>query len=221
MRVFAVVLLIVLVLEALLGLAFYLGWHWWHGVLPALAASLVLAVLIVLPWLGSLQAEFDSDGNRLAGHLSWWLSFRLCLRPFSGRLRVLGLPFRLRPPQAERAEPKPKCVEKPKRRRGRLDIRALVRAIFAGLDAAYDLLWEADEVFLRVEGPVNVPLADAALASVVGTRHWGPCTVVLVAVGPRRVLARYRIGVLRATLILALAALQGQPWEIRPKRRRR
>lgn len=220
MRVLLTVALLLLFLEAVLAFACFAGWQWlggwpWGAVL---VAGVVL--LLVAPWVGELRVEFDSQAGAASARLGWWGTARFTQQPQEIRARLFGIPFRLRPrpKKKQEAEPAEKTLEKPPRptaRRRGPDVQAVVRAAPAGLQLLLDLLLEAREVSVQVRAPSGVTYVDAALSGAVGRREWGPWDVTVAGTGERRVAVRYRIGLLRATLAVLYAVVQGRPWRLK------
>ena len=98
MRMAGAVTLGVLIIEALLGGAFALGFYWLDGVRWGLLFSGVLLLLIVLPWLGELKVVFDSAGPKGAVKVGWWGRASFVDRKDGARviIRILGIPIRRR-----------------------------------------------------------------------------------------------------------------------------
>jgi len=98
MRMAGAVTLGILIIEALLGGAFALGYYWLDGVQWGLLFSGVMLLLIVLPWPGELKVVFDSNGPKGAVRVGWWGRASFARRGTATQLvvRVLGIPIRRR-----------------------------------------------------------------------------------------------------------------------------
>jgi hypothetical protein len=110
MRMARAVTLLVLIIEALVGGAFALGFYWLGGWQWGLLFSGVMLLLILLPWLGDLKIVFDSVGPKGAVKVGWWGRASFVDRKDATHLvvRVLGIPIRRR---MEKVEEEP--VEEP------------------------------------------------------------------------------------------------------------
>jgi len=245
MRMAGASALLVLVLEALLLLAFVLGFYWldgWRGGL--LVAGAVLLVML-LPWVGELRAWFDSAGPVGTVKLAWWgrISFRAGVEATELRGRVLFVPWRKRisrqkekeeaetavcaePPSTAEAEPEPEA-RRPRRsqwlRRLNADtVEGAARLALSGLQAANDLVWSAAEIKVRVDDIVQQETADRTLARVFGLRGVGPINIMMATdEGKRRVRLRYRISLLRAALAGLQVLVEGRPMAVVRSMRRR
>ena len=217
MRVLATVTVMVLLTEALLGFAFFAGYHWLGGWETGVVLSAALLLLILLPWLGALQAQYDSADCRTRVRLGWWGAVE-----FRGKeerevtIRVLGIPWRkrleARPAHAEEQdEPEDqqaaeaRQMERGERRRrfremAQQNFQEIARVTPAALQVLADMLWEAQEIRVEVNSPTGNDLADTAIAGVVAHRGLGPVDLKCSAQGERRVRVTYKIGMLRAVL---------------------
>ena len=219
MRVLLTVALIVVFLEAVVAFACFAGWYWLGGGLWGTVLVAAVIVLIIAPWIGEMRVEMDSQEGWLAVSMGWWFALRATQDPREMRMRIVILPLRFRPKSdAEKPPRSPKTAAT--KRRARPSAASIVRMVPAALQALVDLLWEARELSLRVQAPVQNPYADAGIAALVGKKHWGPMHLSTVGTGDRAVWLRYRAGLLRATLTLLYCALQGRPWRLRPRRRK-
>jgi len=232
MRVLAVVTLLILLLEVALGLAFLAGYHWVGGWDMGVLFAAALLLLLLLPWIGTLEASYDSAAQRASARLSWWGAVRVQMKPQRElQLRVLGIPWRKRfeekkPREAleseEAVEPdRAEREQAPRRRAGRAGLGPdqMARLVPAALQALSDLLCEAREVKITVHSPTGSELADSALAAVVGHRGLGPLDLYCTTKGNRRVRVHYRIGMLRAGLAALYLAIQARPLELAARAR--
>lgn len=114
MRMAGAVTLGILIIEALLGGAFALGYYWLDGVQWGLLFSGVMLLLIVLPWPGELKVVFDSDGPKGAVRVGWWGRASFARRGTATQLvvRVLGIPIRRRI-EKTKTEPETGDAEEP------------------------------------------------------------------------------------------------------------
>jgi hypothetical protein len=217
MRVLGAVALIVLLLQAVLVLAFLAGLYWFGGWLSAVLLCAIVLLLLVLPWMGELAVHFDSAAGNVVAEMSWWGDFTYTWKP-KGELcvRVLGIPWRK---QMEKREPKRK-PRKPRRRArdsvrwGRENSGRLVQVIAAGLQAGHEMLAGAEELSVEVVAPTQIGYADQAIAGAVGSRRLHQFGLSCTADGERQVEIHYRIGLLRATLTGLYMALQSTPWKL-------
>ncbi len=217
MRVLATVAVILLLLEALLAFACYAGYFWLGGGLWGTVLVVGVILLIIAPWIGEMRVEMNSQEGRLAARLGWWFSLRATQKPRETRMRIVFIPLRLRPQPRAKKPPSPP-EEAPRKRRTRPSAESIIQMIPAALQALVDLLWEAREVSVRVQAPVQYPYVDAGIVGVVGERHWGPLDLTTTATGDRAVSVRYRAGLLRTTLTVLYALIQGRLWRLRPRR---
>lgn len=211
------VALVLILLEVVLVLAFWGGWVWiggWPGGVILLAG---VSLLLALPWVGDLQIDYDTTTNETDLRLSWWGRLTLQTKPLRElRGRVLGIPWRRKLGAKER---KARHKERERRaERGRKLLRwatgnfdPVVRALLAALQAAHELLWESRELTVYVQAPTQIEAADRIITGLVGARIVGPLDLRSAGKGERRVRVHYQIGLLRATLTLLYAFLQGRP----------
>lgn len=90
-------------------------------------------------------------------------------------------------------------------------VEGFSRVATAGLKAATDLIWDAHEITISVMDPTEKPIVDAAIEQTFGRRELGPLDLTLSAnSGERRILARYRIGLLRAAMSALQMAIDGR-----------
>jgi hypothetical protein len=218
LRLLGAGILLLLGAEVLLGLAFWAGCAWLGG--PAAGAVLAAVVLVValLPWVGEVRAEFDSQTRELLARVSWWASARVSFTAEPElRLRVLGIPYRRklrkRPPAAAAAAPARKPAPRPKARR-RLDPRDLLRFALAGVLAAGELLVETRQVSVTVNAPAEIDVVDQIIAGVVGRRTLGPVDFQVLPEGTRRVRLRYRIGLAKCLGAGLFVLIQGRAWRV-------
>ena len=215
LRLFGAGILLLLGVEILLGLAFWAGCAWLGGPVAGLLLAAVVLALMVLPWVGELRAEFDSQSRELKAKVSWWASARVS---FTGepelRLRVLGVPYRRKlrkrapPPVAAPVKKLTARKQKPAKR----NPRDLIRFALAALLAAGELLSETEQVAVTVNAPAGIDAVDQIIAGVVGRRTLGPVDLQVLPEGNRRVRLRYRIA-LRTCLAAGLFVLiQGRAW---------
>jgi len=228
-RVFTAVTLWVLAVELLLGLGFVLGYYWLGGWQMGLLVAGVVLLLLVLPWLGELQGEYDSRSGQLCARVGWWgrvryhrgppalIELRLCGIPWRRRLDRAGDAKRAAAPAAPQAEPAPRrrTWQLPPERAGDLG-----RALWAALGAGHDLLWDARRVYVQIDAPTQHQTPDQILARVFGHRGLDPLELKLTADEQRRrVQVRYRVGLFRAAVTALCAACQARVWALRDLRR--
>lgn len=229
MRVITVAVIWALVVEVLLGLAFLAGCHWiggWQaGLLLAGAALLIMA----LPWLGELTARYDSATGSVRARIGWWGRLALTGSPEPLlEVRVCGIPWRkkLGSKKSKETSPGEPSSESPTPSRPRIrpqinheNVDDITRAVTAALAAGNDLLWDAREVYFRIDAPAENSAYDDVIARVVGYRGVGPVDVkVTRGDGKRRIRARYRIGLFRAGATALCMAAQGRVWALRASR---
>lgn len=225
MRVFAVAALILLLLEAVLLLAFLAGFYWLGGWLPGVLLCAVVFLLLLLPWLGDLVVHYESAAGRVAVRMSWWGHMTYQGKPDRElRIRVLGIPWRKRMEERkpkEKPDVEPEVAQEARRRRrwgmmrwGRQNVEQLIRLLLTGLQAGHEMLCASKELRVRVGAPTQISYADQAIAGAVGRRRLGPLELRCAADGERRVTVHYRIGLLRAALTGLCVAAQAKPWKL-------
>jgi len=229
MRVVVAGALMMLLIEVLLGLAFWGGWVWPGGPAGGVTVAAVAALALALFVAGELQFAFDS-GSGLIDVRAGWIA-HVTVRPEAGgdgrelRSRVLFVSWPRRldwwtgrglgvAPRRGSARDWFDAV-----RRGG---GPLVRVLTAAATALGDLVLDANELSLRVDAPTQVATADRMLAGWIGVRRLGPAALEVAEGDERRLVVHYRIGLLRAALTLLAARVQGQPQQVaRIFRRRR
>jgi len=216
MRLLRIVVLGVLAVEVLLALAFWAGWTWIGGWPGGLALFALVLVLMVLPWLGDLAVDIDSEAARADVKLGW-----------IGRVTRLGEPthktkfrflfFRWTRPKGtlwEQVKKKPKQV-KPSRRPPVATIldsaSPILQMVTAGGRALVNLAMEAHELSLEVQSPTPLDRANTVLAGIIGTRKIGPLRLQVSGNGERAIRFRYRIKLVRAAAIGLNALVQARP----------
>ena len=108
----------------------------------------------------------------------------------------------------------------PSRRRVRMQVSHenvddITRGVSAALAAGNDLLWDAREVYFRIDAPAEHAAYDDVIARIVAHRGVGPVDVkVTRGDGKRRIRGRYRIGLFRAAAISMCMAAQGRVWSL-------
>ena len=223
MRALGAGVLLTLVVEALLALAFWAGTSWlgtwlvwpWGGVV--LAAVVVLLMVALLA--GDLEIDFDSDGRRLDLRIGWIARITSREREDEAgritRTRVLFVAW-----TRHTAEPPAPSRGRAADGRGqrsswltRLGESAepLSRALSAAAPALHELVWNSREMTLRVESPTQIGIADRALAGIIGSRRFGPLEIRFGASEGHALKARYRIRLYRAALTAMAAFVQGRP----------
>lgn len=235
LRVLTAVTVIVILFQALLALAFFAGYYWVGGWEAGALFCGGLLLLVLLPWTGSLEADYDTDGHRVSVRLSWWGRLMVQREPepiVAGR--VLGIPWRKRlkakePPEeteeeAEEPDEEEAVAERPSRWRAHLSgmsAQDIIRLVPVALQGIVDLLWEARELKLKVQAPTGNDFADTAIAAVVGHRGLGSLDLRCTATGERRLQVHFRIGMLRAGLAVLYLVIQARPLELALKARAR
>jgi len=215
MRALLAVALILVLLEAVLAFACYAGYQWLGGGLGGTLLVAAVALALVAPWIGELRVAGDSAAGTLTARFAWWGSLSVHSRPpreLCVRFLCVPLRFRAKPGKKPKIARRRKRAEK--KPRGRVSAEAAARLAPAALQVLVDLLLEAREMSVHVQAPVQHPWADGVLAAAVGERRLGPVNLTVTGSGKRKVRLRYRIGLLRGTLILLYAALQGRPWRL-------
>jgi len=213
LRLFGAGMLLLLGVEVLLGLAFWAGCAWLGGPVAGLLLGAAVLALMVLPWVGELRAEFDSQPRELKAKVSWWASARVS---FTGepelRLRVLGVPYRRKlrkraPPPVTAHGKKPTArKQKPAKR----NTRDLVRFALAALLAAGEILLETEQIAVTVNAPAGIDAVDQIIAGVVGRRTLGPVNLQVLPEGSRRVRLRYRIALRTCAAAGLFVLVQGR-----------
>ena len=230
MRVLVALTVIVILSEVLLGLAFWAGYYLVGGWAGGVIFSGGLVLLVLLPWVGTLEANYDTEGHRLDMRLSWWGRLMVQRAPEPEvRAWALGIPWRKKleakgPPEeaeAEHAEQEASADHHRgwRQQLGGMDLQDMTRLVPAALQALTDLLWEARELEVKVQAPTGNDLADTAIAAVVGHRGLGPLDLKCTGTGDRRVHTHFRIGMLRAGLALLYLAIQARPLQLAMKAR--
>ncbi len=214
MRVLATVAVILIILEAVLALAFWGGWVWiggWSGGVILLVSALLL---LALPWIGDLHIHYDSVNNQTEVRLSWWGRLTLQTKPTREiRGRVFLIPWRRKLKKKARVTRR-EC--EPERGRklvgwGTDKFYPVVRALLAVLQATHQLLWESREFSVYVQAPTQIEPADRTIAGLVGARTLGPLDFSCSGQGERRVRVHYQTGLLQGALTLLYMYLQGRP----------
>ena len=238
MRVITVAVIWALLVELLVGLSFLVGYHWLGGLQMGLLLAGAMLLLLALPWLGELRARYDSATGSVRARIGWWGRVTLTGKPEPLlEVRICGIPWRRklgarkiedeRPRRVERPTPASACDvdvasdERPAKTsatRFRVDhenIDDITRAVTAALSAGNDLLWDAREVYFRIDAPTENTAYDDVIARIVGYRGVGPVDVkVRRGDGKRRIRARYSIGLFRADAISLCMAAQGRVWAL-------
>ena len=226
MRALGAGVLLTLVVQVLLALAFWAGTSWlgrwlvwpWGGVVLAAAALGALAALFA----GDLEVEFDSADRRLDLRLGWVARITSREREDEvGRItrtRILFVSWTRRTAQ----KPAP---SRARRERGtgepdehsswltrlRASAEPLSRALTAAAPALHDLVWNSREISLRVESPTQIGIADRALAGILGNRRFGPLDIRFGTSDEHALVARYRVRLYRAAFTALAAFVQGRP----------
>jgi len=225
-RVFTAVVIWVLLVELVLGLAFWAGTAWLGGWQMGMLMAGAVLLLMLLPWLGELSGSYDSKGNAAQLRIGWWGTFSFTQEPEQLiEVRVIGIPWRRKLKSKEEAEEEAKAAEategeekkpaakkdKKKWRLGPENIADATRAVFAALAGSTDLMWDAREIHCRVDAPTGQATADDVIARVWDHRGVGPVDLKATpGDGTRRVRARYRIGLFRAMIIMMIAVFQSR-----------
>ena len=216
MRLLGIVALGVLAVEALLALAFWAGWTWiggWPGGLGLLALALVL---MILPWLGELSVDVDSEAAKADVGLGWIARFtRLGEPKRETRVRVLFFHWMQRDGAPRKKREKKPRAAKPSRR-GRVttvldSAPSIFRMVSVGAQALIDLAVEAHEFSVEVQSPTPLSRANMALAGIIGSRQLGPLRLQVSGHGDRAFRLRYRIKFARAAAIALSALIQARP----------
>src|SRR5262245_17939954 len=216
MRLIWIVALGVLAFEIILALAFWAGWAWiggWPGGLGLLALALVL---MILPWLGDLSVDVDSEIAKADVGLGWIGRFTRSGEPKrETRMRFLFFHWTQRD-GAPRKKKRKKPARVQGRRRGRVgtvldSVPPIFRMVSAAGQALVDLALEAHEFSVEVQSPTPLQRANTALAGFIGTRQLGPLRLQVSGRGERAFRLRYRIKFARAAAIALSALVQARP----------
>ncbi len=234
MRVLGVVALMVVVIEALLGFAFFAGYWWLGGWEAGLLLSGGMLLLLTAPWVGGLVVDYDSDDHRTQARLGWWGALA-----FSGKpereitIRIVGIPWhkKLKAREPEEKPDEVDEIERELRRQLRRERRAealrkaggdweeIARLLPSGLQLVTELLCDARDLRVKVQAPTGNDLADGVIAGIVGHRGVGPIDLTCTADSERRVQVHYHIGLCRAALGALYVAVQGLPWMLKRRAR--
>jgi hypothetical protein len=242
MRVVTAVVIWALVVEVLIGLAFLAGYCWIGGYQMGLLIAGATLLVMALPWVGELAARYDSADGSMRATVGWWGRVAITQKPESLlEVRVCGIPWRKKlgakksddgasPPAPLRSgEGRPAKAtaddtspDSPTRARPRVRMQVthenvddVTRAVTAALAAGNDLLWDATEVYFRIDAPAEHAAYDDVIARIVAHRGVGPVDVkVTRGEGKRRIRGRYRIGLFRAAAIAMCMAAQGRVWSL-------
>ena len=240
MRVFLTAAILLLIGEAIIGLAFLAGYHWWGGALRGLLVAAVAAIIMIAPWIGDLVIDFDSASGKGVIRLSWWGKVMLQVSaPPSARICLLGICIKRvtrrpeKPPRPKRAVKSQRMLRRRMWRWLRRSLRDLVPPVLAGSHLAHVFLWEAREIELTTQSPTQFSLADQMIAKIIGSPRLGgsaprrlqpgregkaaakpqPGTLQLRFLYPRkrRIVFHYRIGLFRISAAAAVALAQARP----------
>jgi len=171
-------------------------------------------LLIVAPWVGDLAVRHDSLASRTTVRLSWWGAavrggkpaphLAIYLLGIRVRKRRLGAPVKRR----RKAKGRARWGRLARQARGHRV--ALTRLALMCLEAGHDLFWQAREVKVAVQAPTGLGFIDEGLAKLCGRRTLGRLVVECSAEGERRLVATYRIGLLRAAVIGLRVLVEGR-----------
>ena len=228
MRVVVAGALMMLMVEALLALAFWGGWAWPGGLAGGVTMAVVVALALALLVAGELHFTYDSSSGLIDVRAGWIA--RVTVRADAGgggrelRSRILFVSWTRRldwwtgrglgvAPHRGNARDWFAAL----RHRG----GPLVRVLTAAATALGDLVLDANELSLRVDAPTQIAAADRVLAGWIGVRRLGPAALEVAEGAERRFVVHYRIGLLRAALTLLAARVQGQPQQVARAFRRR
>ena len=221
MRVVTAVVIWALVVEVLIGLAFLAGYHWIGGYQMGLLIAGAALLVMALPWVGELAARYDSADGSIRATVGWWGRVAITQKPESLlEVRVCGIPWRKKLGSKKAGDGAADERPTPSRRRLRMQISHenvddITRAVSAALAAGNDLLWDATEVYFRIDAPAERAAYDDVIARIVAHRGVGPVDVkVTRGEGKRRIRGRYRIGLFRAAAIAMCMAAQGRVWSL-------
>lgn len=206
----------VLAVEVLLALAFWAGWAWIGGWPGGLGLSALVLVLLILPWIGDLSVDVDSEIAKADVGLGWIGRItRLGAPKQETRFRLLFVRWTQRDGDArKKKEKKPQRVKAP--RRGPVgtvldSASPILQMVSAGGQALVSLAMEAHELSLEVQSPTPLSRANTALAGIIGTRKIGPLRLQVTGSGERAIRFRYRIKLVRAAAIGLNALVQARP----------
>jgi hypothetical protein len=193
--------LLLIIVELILVLAFVAGYHYSHDWRIGLLTLGVTLFVLTVPWVGEARLQYDSAGGQLDAAFGWWgrILIRQAPEPIR-RLRILGIPLNLGKKPRQR---KPRVVadlQQAARWTGE-NFDDLVRLALSALKAGHELAWEAKELRVRVQSPVQTPAIDQAFSYIVGHRRLGPADIEVTAGGSRRVQVWYRGDMLQAGLL--------------------
>ncbi|MBI1823282.1 MAG: hypothetical protein HY200_04115 [Nitrospirae bacterium] len=208
MWVFKVFGMLVILLEGVLLLAFWGGAVWiggWKGGMILLSAVLMI---LILPWIGHLEVEFDLIKGSANIKLGWFARIIVGDGPDrESRFRFLFFRWRRHTESRKRSK-----IGKVKNKSVlNLNPESLSRGVLALLQGMNELIWEADEISLKIQAPTQIDLVDQVLARVFGKRLYGPLFLSVSDEGEREILIRFRIGLLKGFLIGLYALIQGRP----------
>jgi hypothetical protein len=215
MKVLKAVGLIILFLELILVLAFWGGTTWiggWKGGVILLSAVLIA---VILPWIGKLEVEYDVMKGLTNIKLGWIGRIIMGNGPDrESRFRFLFFSWRSHPESRNILKNRQSKKYSGKRKITSMadeNLESLSRVILAFFQALNEMIWEADEISLRIQAPTQISEADQYLARLVGKRWLGPLYLKVSAEGDREILVRFKIGLLKGILIVLYAFLQGRP----------
>lgn len=211
MRIFKFIGMMVILLEGVLLLAFWGGAVWiggWTGGMMLLSAVLMI---LILPWIGQLEVEFDLIKGSANIRLGWFARIIVGDGPDrESRFRFLFFKWRSHPESRKRSR-----IGKAKSQFAlNLSPESLSRGIFALLQGINEMIWEADEISLKLQAPTQIDLVDLALAGVFGRRLYGPLYLRFSGEGEREIIIRFRIGLLKGFLIGLSALIQARPQQM-------
>jgi len=217
MRVFLTAAIFLLIGEAIIGLAFLAGYHWWGGALRGLLVATIVAIIGIAPWIGELVIDFDSASRTGAARLAWWGKVILQMSPPSSiRICLLGICIRRMAKKPEK--PRPRRIVKSqrmlKRRMWRWlqrSLKDIVPPLLAGSHLAHVFFWDAREIELTLQSPTQFSLADQMIAKIIGSPKLGTMQLHCLYPGKRRIVFHYRIGLFRIAAATAVALAQARP----------
>ena len=217
MRVFLTAAILLLIDEAIIGLAFLAGYHWWGGVLRGLLTAAAVIIVGIAPWIGDLVIDFDSASRSGVVRLAWWGRVSLQMGgPRTVRISFLGIPIRRIAQKPE--EPRPRRVIKSQRiLRRRMwrwlqrNLERIVPPLLAAGHLAHAFFWDAREIDLTLQSPTQFTLADQMIAKLIGSPKLGTLQLHCLYPGKRRIAFHYRIGLLRIFVAAVVALAQARP----------